>query len=45
MRRITRRTDRLVPTGEQVRRARRRDAERATVRTGAYLPRQLTNLG
>ena len=44
MRGITRRTARLVPTGEQVRRARRRDAERATFRTGTYVPRQLTNL-
>jgi hypothetical protein len=45
MRRITRRTAHLVPTGEQVRHARRRDAERATFRTGTYVPRQLTALG
>ena len=45
MRRITRTSTRLVLTGEQVRRARRRDAERATYRTGTYVPRQLTTLG
>jgi hypothetical protein len=45
MRRITRPTTRLVPTREQVRTARHRDAERATYRTGTYVPRQLTALG
>ena len=44
MRGITRTTTRLVPTGEQVRHARRRDAERSTYRTGTYVPRQLTAL-
>ena len=45
MRRITRPTTRLVPTREQVRNARRRDAERATYRTGTFVPRQLSTLG
>lgn len=45
MRRITRTSSRLVPTAEQDRLARRRDAERATYRTGTYVPRQLTTLG
>jgi hypothetical protein len=45
MRGITRTTTRLIPTGEQVRRARRREAARATYRTGTYVPRQLTTLG
>jgi hypothetical protein len=45
MRRITRTTTGLVPTRDQVRNARRRDAERATYRTGTYVPRQLTALG
>jgi hypothetical protein len=45
MRRITRPTTRLVPTREQARSARHRDAERATYRTGTFVPRQLTTLG
>ena len=45
MRGITRPTTRLVVTRDQVRNARRREAERATYRTGAFVPRQLTALG